>query len=74
METLSVWVVRDERTGLFIGRDGKLTRRPNRAAYFTSRNVARIAADRFSAKYGIKLPIRSAQKAALKLSRQAVAA
>lgn len=73
MEAMQVWVVRDSLTGLYIGRDGKLTKRLNRAAYFTSRNVARIAAQRFAAKFGIKFPVRNAQRAELKLRSPSLA-
>jgi hypothetical protein len=74
MKTLSVWVVRDAATGLYIGRDGKLTRYLNRAAYFTSRKVARLAAERFQAKYGVRFPVRSACKAELNVRTSAAVA
>ena len=62
MNVQTAWICRDRLTGLMISRDGKLTRQTSRAALFTTRNVARIAAERFSAKYGVSMSTKHCMK------------
>jgi hypothetical protein len=59
---VQAWVSKDRLTGLYIGRDGRLTRHLSRAALFTTRKVARLAAERFSAKFGVTMSTKHCQK------------
>ena len=70
---MKAWVVRDSWTGLFIGRDGMLTRHLSQAALFTSRRVCRIAAERFSLKYGVSISGRSARQITVLVGAKAAA-
>lgn len=58
----SGWVV-EVLVGVYIGRDGKLTRSLHRAAMFTSRKVARIASERFGERWGVRTNVRMPVKA-----------
>jgi hypothetical protein len=78
MEVVSMirfaWVSRDRLTGLYIGRDGMLTRYLSRAALFTSRKVARLAAERFSARYGVTMSTKHCAKVEIRIGVASVAA
>jgi hypothetical protein len=70
----TAWVSRDRLTGLYIGRDGKLTRFLSRAALFTTRKVARLAAERFSAKYGVQMSTKHCAKVTIRIGAAIAAA
>ena len=74
MTTKTAWVSRDRLTGLYIGRDGKLTRHLSRAALFTTRKVARLAAERFSVKYGVTMSTKHCAKITIQVGAISVAA
>jgi hypothetical protein len=70
----STWVSRDRLTGLYIGRDGMLTRHLSRAALFTTRRVARLAAERFSVKYGVSMSTKHCVKVEIRIGAAAAVA
>lgn len=74
MRQFKATVVRDRLTGLYLGRDGLLTRHLSRAALFTTRRVARLAAERFSARHGVRISTKHTVTVTINVGRVAAAA